>query len=100
MCYFSSISVSFKIIEDRFGVRFVQSESFKPAYSISAFTFPSLPVISSENREQITLMQWGLIPFWVKDSESAAGIREKTLNSRAETIFEKPAFRHAVASKR
>jgi putative SOS response-associated peptidase YedK len=100
MCYFSSISVSFKIIETRFGAKFIQSEAFSPVYSASAFTFPSLPVISNEDIEHITLMQWGLIPFWVKDHENALNIREKTLNSRAETVFDRPAFRHSVQSKR
>jgi len=99
MCYFSSISVGFKIIEDRFGVRFVQSESFQPVYSASAFTFPDLPVISSENPGEVALYRWGLIPFWVKTQQSAAEMREKTLNARAETVFEKPAFR-SVSTRR
>jgi putative SOS response-associated peptidase YedK len=100
MCYFSSISVGFKIIEDRFGAKFVQSESFKPVFSASAFTFPYLPVISGEDPERIVLMQWGLIPFWARDKESALSIREKTLNARAETLSEKPSFRHCVSAKR
>ena len=100
MCYFSSISVGFKIIEDRFGARFVQSESFKPVYSASAFTFPALPVITSEHPDQIVQMHWGLIPFWIKDPESALNIRQQTINARAETVLEKPAFRNAVMSRR
>jgi putative SOS response-associated peptidase YedK len=100
MCYFSSISVSFKIIETRFGAKFVQGEAFTPVFSASAFTFPSLPVISNQDPEHIILMQWGLIPFWVKDKENALGIREKTLNARAETIADKPSFRQSVSTKR
>jgi putative SOS response-associated peptidase YedK len=100
VCYFSSISVGFKIIEDRFGVRFVQSESFRPVYSASAFDFPSLPVISSEDSDHIISMQWGLIPFWVKDRESAVKMRQLTPNARAETLFEKPAFRSSIQAKR
>jgi putative SOS response-associated peptidase YedK len=100
VCYFSSISVSFKIIEDRFGVRFIQSESFQPAYSVCGFDFPRLPVISSLDSRHIDFFHWGLIPFWVKDTESAKAIREKTLNARAETLFEKPAFRNSIVSKR
>jgi putative SOS response-associated peptidase YedK len=100
MCYYSSISVGFKIIEDRFGARFVQTESFQPVYSASAFTFPALPVISNENPEQIVLMNWGLIPFWIKDASSALSIRQQTINARAETLLEKPAFRQAAAAKR
>ncbi len=100
MCYYSSISVGFKIIEDRFGARFVQSEAFKPVYSASAFTFPALPVITSQNPEQILQMNWGLIPFWIKDPESALSIRQQTINARAETVLEKPAFRNATMTKR
>ena len=100
MCYFSSISVSFKIIEDRFGARFVVSHSFHPVYSVSAFTFPSLPVISNHDPDHITFMNWGLVPSWIKDSRSALNIREKTLNSRAETIFDKPSFKKSIQYKR
>jgi putative SOS response-associated peptidase YedK len=100
MCYYSSISVGFKIIEDRFGVRFVQTESFLPVYSVSAFTFPSLPVICNEDASQVVFMRWGLIPFWIKDLAAATTICEKTLNARGETIFEKPAFRNSIRYKR
>jgi putative SOS response-associated peptidase YedK len=100
VCYYSSISVGFKIIEDRFGARFVQTESFQPVYSASAFTFPALPVITSENPAQIVQMNWGLIPCWIKDSESALSIRQQTLNARAETVLEKPAFRNSAMCKR
>jgi putative SOS response-associated peptidase YedK len=100
VCYFSSISVGFKIIEDRFGARFVQTESFSPVYSASAFTFPHLPVIAADDPGRIELLQWGLIPFWVKDAEAAASIRTQTLNARAETIFEKPAFRQSIKARR
>jgi putative SOS response-associated peptidase YedK len=100
MCYFSSISVGFKIIEDRFGARFVQTESFSPVYSVSAFTFPLLPAITADDPGRVVLLQWGLIPFWVKDFEAAAAIRTQTLNARAETVFEKPAFRQSVKARR
>ena len=44
-------------------------------------------------------MTWGLIPFWVKDEHQANDIRKKTANARAETIYEKPVFRHAAEHK-
>jgi putative SOS response-associated peptidase YedK len=100
MCYFSSISVGFKIIEDRFGVRFIQTESFQPVYSASAFTFPFLPVIPDDDSSHVSMMRWGLIPFWVKDPAAAGSIREKTLNARCETVFEKPAFRFSAQARR
>jgi len=100
MCYYSSISVGFKIIESRFGVKFLQSESYQPVYSASAFTFPLMPVITNENPTQIVLMNWGLIPFWTKYNETAQRIKQLALNARSETIFEKPMFRQSIFAKR
>jgi putative SOS response-associated peptidase YedK len=45
------------------------------------------------------LFSWGLIPFWVKDEKAAGEIRLKTMNARAESIFEKPAFRASAETK-
>lgn len=45
-------------------------------------------------------MSWGLIPSWVQTPAQAAQIRSKTLNARAETVLEKPAFRQAVRRRR
>jgi putative SOS response-associated peptidase YedK len=100
MCYYSSISVGFRIIETRFGVEFVQQESYQPVYSASAFTFPLMPVITGEEPYRVSMLAWGLIPFWVKDEASARELRKRTVNARAETIFEKPAFRHSIMTKR
>ncbi len=100
MCYYSSISVGFKIIETRFGVKFVQSELFNPIYSASAFTFPLMPVITDENPTVVTLMHWGLIPNWCKDNTTASKLKQMTLNARCETIFDKPMFKQCIISKR
>jgi len=100
MCYYISITPKMTDVEKRFGARFRQPESYYQVYSASAFTFPKMPVINSDDPSSIEFFQWGLIPFWVKDNESAVKIRQRTLNARAETIFQKPAFRHSIRSKR
>ena len=43
----------------------------------------------------LKLMQWGLIPSWVKSTEKAQELFAYGLNARAETIEEKPMFRDA-----
>jgi len=44
----------------------------------------------------LSLIRWGLIPFWAKDAKAGY----KMINARAETIAEKPAFREPLLSRR
>jgi putative SOS response-associated peptidase YedK len=45
---------------------------------------------------QLSVMRWGLIPSWAKDSSVAASM----INARSETAATKPAFRDAMKSRR
>lgn len=71
-----------------------------PIFHTTGFEHPKLPVITNENPEAFTLIQWGLIPFWTKDEQQAKELHNKTINARGESIFEKPAFRKAAADRR
>ncbi|MDD4971321.1 MAG: SOS response-associated peptidase [Paludibacter sp.] len=64
---------------------------------VSGFSHPALPIITQDG---LYLSNWGLIPSWVKDQESANDLRSKTLNAVGETVFEKPSFRKSIASQR
>ena len=55
-----------------------------------------LSVIIKEDKRILAPLQWGLIPFWSKEPS----IGGRMINARAETIQEKPSFRHAVKSNR
>ncbi|TSA36521.1 MAG: SOS response-associated peptidase [Porphyromonadaceae bacterium] len=99
MCVFLSLRADKANLTKRFDSTFVEEESFGPKYVQNAFEFPKWPVISSERSQEIRLMNWGLIPSWIKDQESALKFRVNTVNARAETIFAKPAFRRAAANK-
>lgn len=100
MCYNISLTKNIDRIEYRFNAKFEYPELFKPIYHSSAFAIPVHPVITTENHTLIQFFQWGLIPFWVKDKQSADKLRLRTLNARAETIHEKPAFRLSIKDKR
>ena len=68
-----------------------------PRYNIAP-TQP-VPVIRQSPKEpirELSLMRWGLIPSWAKDSSGAA----KMINARSETAAMKPAFREALKSRR
>ena len=100
MCYTVNINLTRNSLESRFGAKFSNPSAYRPGYYFNAFEIPDLPVIQSANPESISLVKWGLIPFWVRDSKAASEIRLKTFNARAETIREKPSFRGSVKSKR
>jgi putative SOS response-associated peptidase YedK len=99
MCYYISITPKLTDFQVRFGSIFEQSESYQPVSSASAFSFQEIPIISKEDMDDIQDYRQGQIPFWVKDLALAKVIRQRTLNARAETIFEKPSFRHVIRSK-
>jgi putative SOS response-associated peptidase YedK len=51
-----------------------------------------IPVVRDLGQgRELTLLKWGLIPSWARDS--AIGV--KLINARAETLADKPAFRSA-----
>ena len=95
MCYRYTVPGPDPLIK-RFSASFSEKESFSRQYHVSSFDLPNLPVITNESPSQIQLFTWGLIPFWVKDSKTAEEVRLKTMNARAESIFEKPAFRDSA----
>ncbi len=47
-----------------------------------------------DERRELDLMRWGLIPFWAKESF------HPLINARAETVTEKPSFRTPVSKRR
>ncbi len=66
-------------------------------YFISGFSHPALPTMKSDG---IFLFEWGLIPSWVKDIQTATEISSKTLNAMGETVFEKSSFKKSIISQR
>jgi len=44
-----------------------------------------------------TFLRWGLVPFWAADPGEMAA---KTINARAETVAERPAYRDAFGRRR
>jgi putative SOS response-associated peptidase YedK len=68
-------------------------------YQISFNIAPSQPVtavISDGVNNRIGQLRWGLVPSWAKDSK----IGYKMINARAETIYEKPAFKKLLTRRR
>lgn len=66
-------------------------------YFVGGFEHPKFPVVVHEGVET---MEWGLIPYWVKDPEQAEELRRMTINAVSETAFAKPSFRESIAKRR
>ena len=100
MCYTVSIFASTHDIETDLGAVFDDAAAYQPYFHVSGFVHPSVPVVTNERPDSIDLFQWGLVPRWVKDRESADSIANKTLNARSETVFQKPSYRDAIVKRR
>jgi putative SOS response-associated peptidase YedK len=84
-----------QIIEEHFDTS-SGDEDWSPRYNIAP-TQP-IPVIRPNPKEtvrELSLMRWGLIPSWAKDSSAAA----KMINARSETAATKPAVGDALKSR-
>ncbi|MFD2784877.1 SOS response-associated peptidase [Hymenobacter rubripertinctus] len=92
MCGRYSLISSPGLVKERFGADF--TADFAPTYN--AAPSQHLPVITNAAPQQVRLMQWGLVPAWVKDRSSGP----QPINARAETLAEKPSFRQLLQRRR
>lgn len=66
-----------------------------PRYNVAPSQ--SIPIVREESgARRFAMACWGLIPHWAKDTK----IGYHTINARAETVAEKPAFRNAFRHRR
>jgi putative SOS response-associated peptidase YedK len=56
-----------------------------------------LAVVQRDAEPEGAVLRWGLVPYWAKDPHELA---VKTINARAETIDERPAYRDAFTRRR
>jgi len=96
MCYHTSLVTDAPTLEKRFNASLSDESTCRPAYHASAFGFPAWPILTRQEPGRFQAIRWGLIPRWVRSADDADQIRAKTINARAETIFEKPSFRTAA----
>jgi len=55
-----------------------------------------MPVIIHEEKNELVMMNWGLVPHWTQDITTA----QRPINARAETLSEKPSFKELLQNRR
>ncbi len=68
---------------------------WRPRWNIAP-TQPAPVVLLEDGARVLHLLRWGLVPHWAKDLRVGASM----INARAETVFDKPAFRDAIRRRR
>jgi putative SOS response-associated peptidase YedK len=70
---------------------------FAPSYNVAPQSLQPVVRLSPDTGErELTIMRWGLVPFWSKDGKMAFN----TINAKAETITTSPAYREPMKRRR
>ena len=70
---------------------------YAPSFNVAPQSMQPVVRLDSETGErELTIMRWGLVPFWSKDAKGGYS----TINAKAETIVTSPAFREPLKRRR
>jgi putative SOS response-associated peptidase YedK len=68
-----------------------------PNYNVAPTQLTPVVRLKPEDKtREMVLLKWGLIPSWAKEAAVGNGM----INARADTVADKPAFRHAFRNRR
>lgn len=95
MCGRYAASVDLATLVREFEAKSLVSEPLAADYNVAP-TKEAYLVRQGEDRAEIDVARWGLVPSWAKDRT----IGQRLINARSETIAEKPSFRAAFARHR
>ena len=92
MCGRTSLYTPVPELEERFDATAVKE--FPPRYNIAPTD--DIAVITNEERSEIDLARWGLVPHWKGNPNDGPQL----INARAETIDQKASFRESFERRR
>src|SRR4051794_37827348 len=100
MCGRYDLIVIGQALAARFGVAAEQAgqvtQGWQPRYNIAPSQLNPVVMTTDDQEKHLTMMKWGLVPNWAKEPKTSFS----TINARAETITQKPAFRKLLTGKR
>lgn len=73
----------------------IEPAGWQPCFNIAPGQ--SIPIVRNTGKgRELLLARWGLVPKWSREST----VKYSTINARAETVAEKPAYRQAYRRQR
>jgi putative SOS response-associated peptidase YedK len=93
MCGRFILLTDLPILTESFGIQEIAAE-YKPGVNISPGQL--IAAVVHDGKKRLVALRWGLIPAWAEDP----AIGYKMFNARAETVAEKPSFKHAFHKRR
>jgi putative SOS response-associated peptidase YedK len=95
MCGRFTIVMTMDELMIRYAIDEIVQPFNRPNYNVAPTQM--IPAIMNDGEKTLLdQLKWGLIPPWAKNEK----IAYTTINARAETVSEKPAFRNAIKRKR
>jgi putative SOS response-associated peptidase YedK len=95
MCGRYTLSSPVEIVADLFGL--AETPALQPRFNVAPTQqAPVVRVEAPGAPATLALLRWGLVPYWAKE----AAIGNRLINARAESVAEKPAFKHSFRKQR
>ena len=97
MCGRYNLITEAKALVDYFEIEqvWIDLAELRPYYNIAPSQ--NIPIVrNTGNGRELALVRWGLVPHW----SAEAKLQYSTINARAETVADKPAYREAFKRRR
>lgn len=94
MCGRYSLTTPPEAMRRLFG--YAENPNMQPRYNVAPTQLAPVVRLNAEGGRALTMLRWGLIPAWAKETKIGASL----INARAETAAEKPSFRAAFKKRR
>jgi putative SOS response-associated peptidase YedK len=73
-----------------------KAPNLRPRYNLAPSEDAAVVRVDRHGNRRLHMLRWGLVPYW----SPGPSTRFSTINARAETVAEKPAFREAYRRRR
>jgi putative SOS response-associated peptidase YedK len=92
MCGRYVLAIDPQLVQQEFNLSEVPQ--FLPRFNVAPTQ--TMPVITNERPDRVSMFRWGLIPSWSKD----ISVGSRMINARADSVDVKPSFRTALKKRR